>query len=260
MKTHLLEKQVDLEECRISYWEGGLGTNSEPILFLPGWSVSIETYLESLNALSERYRLIAPDLPGFCKSTSPKSLQDYDDYANCIISFLKELNIEKVHLIGHSIGGAIAITIAASMPSIVSSLVLVDSTGVPLGSLPEVLLRRSMELPAQMGSIKFKPLSKMLQASLYNNFFRTRNVIQTAWLSLEKDLRPLLPQIESPSLVLWGENDLFTPLKLGQELSKGIKGSRLRVVEGEYHEWSMFRPEKFAPIIFDFIDEVEALK
>jgi hypothetical protein len=63
-----------------------------------------------------------------------------------------------------------------------------------------------------------------------------------------KRLKPLLPQIKSPSLVLWGENDLFTPLKLGQELAQGIKGSRLIVVEGEYHEWSMFRPEKFAPI------------
>jgi hypothetical protein len=44
---------------------------------------------------------------------------------------------------------------------------------------------------------------------------------------------------------------------LGQELAQGIKGSRLIVIEGEYHEWSMFRPEKFAPIIFDFIDEIE---
>jgi pimeloyl-ACP methyl ester carboxylesterase len=203
VKTHLLEKQVDLEECRISYWEGGLGTNSEPILFLPGWSVSVETYQESLTALSGRYQLIAPDLPGFCKSTSPKFLQDYDDYGACIISFLDRLNLKKVHIIGHSIGGAIALTIAASMPSLVSSLVLVDSTGIPMGSLPEVLLRRLPELPAQMGSIKFNALSQMLLSSLYNNFFHTRNVIQTAWLALEKDLRPLLPtnQIPFSSLV-----------------------------------------------------------
>jgi pimeloyl-ACP methyl ester carboxylesterase len=169
------------------------------------------------------------------------------------------LNIKKVHLVGHSIGGAIAITLAASMPSLVSSLSLVDSTGIPLGSLPEVMLRRSIEMPAQLGSIKLQSVSKMLQSSLYNNFFNTRNVIQTAWISLEKDLKPLLPKIKSPSLVLWGERDLFTPLKLGQELAQGIKGSRLIVVEGEYHEWSMFRPEKFAPIIFDFIDEIEGL-
>jgi pimeloyl-ACP methyl ester carboxylesterase len=256
----MLEKQVDLETCRISYWEGGLASTSNPIVFLPGWSVSVETYSDSLKALSQRYLVIAPDLPGFCKSTSPETLQDYDDYANCLIAFLEKLKLKKVHLIGHSIGGAIAATIAALKPSIVSSLILIDSTGIPLGSLPSVLLRRFPELPAQMGSMKFKAISKMWQSSFYNNLFNTRNVIQTALLSLEKDIRPILPKIESPSLILWGENDLFIPLKLGQELARGIKNSRLIVVEGEYHEWSMFCPEKFAPIICDFIDEVEALR
>lgn len=256
----MLEKQVDLERCRISYWEGGLASTSNPIVFLPGWSISVETYLESLNALSRRYLVIAPDLPGFCKSTSPEPLQDYDDYATYIIAFLEKLKIKKIHLIGHSIGGAIAATIAASKPSMVSSLILVDSTGIPLGFLPEVLLRRLPELPAQIGSIKLKAISKMWQSSFYNNLFNTRNVIQTARLSLAEDIRPILPKIESHALILWGENDLFIPLKLGQELARGIKNSRLIVVEGEYHEWSMFCPEKFAPIISNFIDEVEALR
>ncbi len=259
MENQLLAKQVDLGDFKTSYWEGGLASNSAPILFLPGWAVSVETYQESLQALCQRYQVIAPELPGFCKSTSSGNLQDYDDYAKHIIAFLKRLKIKKAHLIGHSIGGAIAITIAASMPSLVSSLVAIDSTGIPLGSLPEVLLRRLPEMPAQMGSIKLKALSKMFQSSTYNNFFNTRNVIQSAWISLEKDLRPLLPQVKCPSLVLWGEHDLFTPLKMGQEISQGIKGSRLIVLEGEYHEWSMFRPEKFAPIISDFINEIEGL-
>ena len=257
MESQLIEKQVDLDDCTISYWVGGITLNSAHILFLPGWAVSIEVYLESLKALSKQCYVLAPDLPGFCKSTSPKVLLDYDDYARCLISFLNKLKIEKVHIVGHSIGGAIAITMAVSMPSIVSSIILVDSTGIPLGSLPEVMLRRSIELPAQIGSIKFKAVSKMFQSSIYNNVFKTRNVIQTAWLSLEKDLKPLLSKIECPSLVLWGEHDLFTPLKLGHQLAQGIKGSRLIVVEGEYHEWSMFRPEKLAPIIFKFIDEID---
>jgi pimeloyl-ACP methyl ester carboxylesterase len=258
--NQLTEKLVELKEFRISYLEGGLASNSAPIIFLPGWPVSVETYRESLKALSNRYQVIAPDLPGFCKSTSPTFLQNYQDYANCIIAFVNTLNLKKVHLIGHSIGGAIAIAIAASLPSIVSSLVVVDSTGVPMGSLPEVLLRRSIELPAQLGSIKIDALSKMFQSSLYNSLFNTQNVIQTAKISLEEDVRPLLSQIVSPSLVLWAENDRFTPLKLGQEIARGIKGSRLVVVEGEYHELSMFRPEKLAPIIFDFLDEVEEVR
>jgi pimeloyl-ACP methyl ester carboxylesterase len=257
--NQLTQKQARLQNFSISYLQGGLGSDLAPILFLPGWGVSVETYLESLKALSQRYCVIAPDLPGFCKSTSHGFLQNYKDYGDCIIAFLEQLKIKKVHAIGHSIGGAIAIGIAASKPSIVSSLVVVDSTGVPLGSLPEVLLRRSIELPAQLGSLKMEAVSKMMLSSLYNSFFNTRNVIQTARISLEEDLRPILPQIQSPSLILWGENDRFTPLRFGQELALGIKGSRLKVVEGEYHELSMFRPEKFAPIVLDFIDEVERL-
>ena len=54
------------------------------------------------------------------------------------------------------------------MPSLVSSLIVVDSTGIPLGSLPEVVLRRSIEMPAQIGEIKFKPLTQMLVSSLHN--------------------------------------------------------------------------------------------
>jgi pimeloyl-ACP methyl ester carboxylesterase len=99
VKNQLLEKQVDLEWGSIYYWEGGLASDSAPLLFLPGWSVSVETYLESLNTLSQRYQVIAADLPGFCKSTSPKNLHNYGDYGNCIIDFLEKLNIKKVHLI-----------------------------------------------------------------------------------------------------------------------------------------------------------------
>lgn len=260
MVNQLREKHIDVNNFTIYYQEGGVVSNSAPILFLPGWGVSVETYRESLEALSQRYHVIAPDLPGFCKSTSPTFLKNYQDYANCIVSFVNRLNIQKVHLVGHSIGGAIAIAMAASMPSLVSSLAVVDSTGIPLGSLPEVLLRRSIELPAQLGSIKIGALIKMWQSSTYNWFFRPQNVFQTALISLNEDLRPLLSKIESPCLVMWGEKDCFIPLKLGQELAQGIKGSRLVVVEGEYHELSMFRPEKFAPIISDFIDEVDLLK
>jgi pimeloyl-ACP methyl ester carboxylesterase len=59
---------------------------------------------------------------------------------------------------------------------------------------------------------------------------------------------------------LWGENDLLTPLKAGQELVKGIKGSKMTILEGEYHEWCLFHPEKFTALIFDFLEQVEEIK
>lgn len=260
MNTQFTEKQVDIKGDTISYWEGGLASNSIPILFLPGWSVSCEPYQESLNALAEHYHIIAPTLPGFGKSTSSKYCQNYQDYADRIIVFLDSLNFKKVHIIGHSMGGAIAIMIAASKPSLVTSLIVVDSTGIPLGTLPEILGRRSIELTIEFLTTKIERVSRMAQSFFNNCLLNTGNVIQSAGICLEEDIRSLLPQIQSPCLIVWAQNDRFTPLKMGQEFSQSIKASRLIVVEDEYHELSMFRPEKFVPIILGFIDEVETLK
>lgn len=150
-----------------------------------------------------------------------------------------------------------AIALAATMPSLVSSLVISDSTGIPLGPLPRVALRRLIEMVMETPKVKPVPMLGFSQALLYNGVFRTQNVIQSARLGLEKDLRPLLPQIQSPTLVLWGGNDRFIRVQLGYEFAQHIPDARMIIAEGEYHEWAMFRPEKFVPMILDFLDKVE---
>lgn len=258
MKYALVEKQINLPNYRLSYLEGGNPFSLSTILFLHGWSISIEPYQNNLNKLAERHRIIAPYLPGFSKSTTPKLLQSYNDYAQCILEFVKVLELKQLHLIGHSLGGAIGILLAASNPSLVSSLTLVDSTGIPLGSLPEVLLRRSVEMTAEVVEMKLDVVSKMVQNFVYNCLFNPQNVIQSAWICLEEDVRPFLPKIKAPTLVLWGKNDQFTPLHIGQEFAQGIKNSRLIVLEGEYHEWSLFKPETFVALVFDFLEKIES--
>lgn len=69
MSYQLIEKQVDVNEHSIYYLEGGTASDSEPILFVHGWSVSTKPYQEILNVLSQRYKVIAPTLPGFGKSS-----------------------------------------------------------------------------------------------------------------------------------------------------------------------------------------------
>lgn len=259
MSYQLIEKQVDVNEHSISYLEGGVPA-STPILFVHGWSVSTEPYQEFLNALSQRYQVIAPVLPGFWRSSGSQLNWDYNDYANFLISFLNKLNLKKVHLIGNSLGGGINITLAATMPSIVESLVLVDSTGVPVDPAPKVLFQRLIEMTAQAPQIRFPQIIQVFQGFAYNFLFKPLDVIQTLWLALNKDLRPLLDQIESPCLIMWGANDLTTRLPAAQELAQSIKNSKLVVVDGVYHEWSIFLVEKSTGIIFDFIDEIEARK
>lgn len=256
----LAEKQVYVDKQIIFYLEGGIATSSEPILFIHGWGVGIQPYQEVLNVLCKRYQLIAPALPGFNQSSDYQLNWDYNDYANFIISFLQALKIKKVHLIGHSLGGGISATVAALMPHLVQSLILVDSTGIPVEPVPLVLMQRAIEMTAQTPQMRFPQILQIIQAFSYNLFFRTQTTIQVLLLSLTKDLKSLLPKITSPCLVLWGANDLTTPLKAAQEFSQLIKGSKLIVVDGVYHEWSIFIVEKFTNLVFDFIDEIEAKK
>jgi pimeloyl-ACP methyl ester carboxylesterase len=259
VKSKLIVKKVDLDNCCISYYEGGITSNLEPILFIHGWGVLVEPYQESLNILSERYQVIAPVLPGLGNSTAPEKIQNSNDYAKIIGNFVKKLNLKKVHVVGHSLGGAIAIALAALMPSIVRSLIIVDSTGIPLGSIPEVVLKRAIEMPAQSWQMKIQPVSAIFKSLLYNSLFHLKNTIKMGFIALEEDIRPILPKIESPCLILWGENDVLTPVKFAQELSQGIRGSKLKIVEQGYHEWNLFFPDKFTEIIFDFIAEVEKI-
>ncbi|RUR72514.1 alpha/beta fold hydrolase [Chlorogloeopsis fritschii PCC 9212] len=258
MSYKFTEKQVHVQEQSIFYLEGGIANNSTPILFIHGWAVGIDPYQEVLNSLCDRHHLIAPYLPGFGKSSGSVEDWNYQNYAQILIEFLQELNIRKVHVIGHSLGGGIAATLAALKLNLVKSLILVDSTGIPVEPVPLVLAQRAIEMTAQTPQMKFPQVLQIFQAFSYNLLFRSQNTIKALMLSLEKDLKTLLPQIQSPCLLLWGANDLTTPLKAAQEFSQLIKGSQLIIVDGVYHEWSIWFVERFTNLVFDFINEIES--
>ncbi|MBD3883671.1 alpha/beta hydrolase [Phormidium tenue FACHB-886] len=257
MSDRLCEKQINLPEYETVYLEGKNTCNAAPVLFLHGWTISTSPYRSSLILLSQEYRVIAPDLPGFGKCTYPSSVPDHAGYVNCVAAFLKTLNIEKVHLIGHSGGGAVAIALAATLPALVKSLTIVDSTGIPLGALPLVVRRRLVGMMMQTPKVKPMALLQFTQSLLHNTAFHTENLIQSAWLALDKDLQSLMPQIQAPTLVLWGERDRFIPLELGYKFAQSIPNAQILVAEGEYHEWAIFRPQRFVPFVLRFLNEIE---
>ncbi|MGV0028263.1 alpha/beta fold hydrolase [Phormidesmis priestleyi] len=255
LKADLVPKQVDLRECKIHYLEGGNPTEAPPILFLHGWGISTQPYSEILTLLSQRHHVIAPDLPSFARSTHSQPIESYAHYSEILVAFLNAIAIPKVHLVGHSFGGGIGVTIASFAPEKVQSLVLVGSTGIPSGSIPEVLLRRAIEMPLQISIPKLHlQLVEIPQAFFPNLIFNTGNFIQALFLSLEKDLTPLLSQIQAPCLLLWSRKDLTIPLSVAEEFHRRIKHSKLTIVEEGYHEWNLLYPEEFTAIVSEFID------
>jgi pimeloyl-ACP methyl ester carboxylesterase len=175
-----------------------------------------------------------------------------------ILAFIEALNLEQIHIIGHSLGGGIAITLDTMIPGKVKSIVLLGSTGVPAVSLPEIALRRAIEMTAQISIPKLKlQFVDIPQVFSHNLLFNTGNVIQALLISLYKDLRNLLPKVQAPCLVLWSNKDLTTPLSAAQEMVNLIPNSRLIVVEEGCHEWGLWHPEKLVSIALDFIRQAE---
>lgn len=257
MGDRLYRQQIDLVDYKTSYLEGGDAANSDAILFLHGWGMTPEPYRESLELLCQRYRVIAPDLPGFGQSHHPNYLPDYLSYVAPLVSLLDALNLSNVHVVGHSGGGAVAIALAATIPSRVSSLVISGSTGIPLGAFSKVFLWRVVELILEIPTLKPVPMLRFVQALLYNSIFKTQNSIQSVRLAFDEDLRSLLPQIQAPTLVLWGGGERFIPVQLACEFSEQIPDAQLMLVEGEHHEWAMFRPHQFVSPIINFLNQVE---
>lgn len=161
MSYQFSEQQIFVNDYKICYLEGG-AKNSKALLFLHGWGVATEPYQEVINILCQRYKVIAPDLPGFGKSNGEKIDWNYDKYANLLLAFLQKLEIDRFHIVGHSLGGGVAITLAALAPTQVTSLVIVDSTGIPVDPILKVLFQRAIEMTAQTPQIKFPQILQVL--------------------------------------------------------------------------------------------------
>lgn len=260
LKSQLTNHRVDLQDCTIFYRQSTLASSSIPILFLHGWGISTEPYTEVLNLLALSHPIIAPDLPSFAGSNYSDLIPDYVSYSKILLLFLEVLNLQQFHLVGHSLGGGIAITLSTLVPEKVRSVILVDSTGIPAPSIPEMIPRRAIEMTVQM----FLPRRRLKLVDIplvfsYNLLFNTKNVIQGLLISIYEDISHLLPIIQAPCLLLWSEKDLTTPLNNAKKMLAIIPNSKLITVEEGLHEWGLWYPEKFTSLILDFICQLEQL-
>ncbi|HEY9879557.1 MAG TPA: alpha/beta hydrolase [Leptolyngbyaceae cyanobacterium] len=258
LQTQLTSHRVDLPRCSIFYQQGGTQSSSTPILFLHGWGISTEPYQEILELLAQKHTVIAPDLPSFARSTYSGLIPDYEGYAEFLHSFLEALNLQRVHLVGHSFGGGVAITLAALFPEKVKSVMLVGGTGVPTVSIPEIALRRAVEMAWQTFlprlELKFIDIPRVFT---HNLLFNTGNVIQVLLLSLNGDLRHLLPKVQAPCLLVWSDKDLTIPLDRAQEMATTLPHATLKTVEEGCHEWGLWYPDKLTTMLLQFVAQIE---
>jgi pimeloyl-ACP methyl ester carboxylesterase len=239
---------------RAHYVEAGEGP---VVLLLHGLLHSNRTWRYTVDDLARRgHRAIAPDLMGMGWSERGEGDYSFRGFAAFVRGFLEALGIERLHtLVGHSLGGAVALTLVEETPGLSGRLVLVGSAGLPF-ELP-----RSLGL---IGSPRLEPLfhlatsrallRRVLRITAYKRIPVTDAVLEGfspaiqrtgTYLSLveiarafpaaSRELAQRLPEIAVPTCVVWGELDPLIPLKAGRIIASLIPGARLEVIEGCGH-------------------------
>jgi pimeloyl-ACP methyl ester carboxylesterase len=229
----------------------GSGT---PVVLLHGLSGSSRWWKRNREALASRHTVAAVDLVGFGKNRHflgfPAVLPRFEEVASLLARWLETFS-EPVHLVGHSMGGQIAIRLAAERPDLVRSLLLVNAAGMPFRIDPRPHVRAVPKPPYGGPGIA---------RVLLPDFFRAgpASVAIAGARVLRGDMREMMRALQMPVLLVWGANDPLVPVTYGQAMQQEIAGSRLVVIPRAAHVAMWDAPEEFNRVALEFFDEVEA--
>jgi pimeloyl-ACP methyl ester carboxylesterase len=229
-------------------------------VILHGWAMSSffwQPISEKLNKAG--FRAIAIDLPGSGESSEPNEIWGNDDYADFVLNFLEKIDVHKFNLIGHSFGGAVSLKIAAKNPEKIIKLVLCDAAVIRGEQL--TLRQKISKFIAGIapGFIRKIPGHQFFEKILYrfagvSDYYKASPMMREIFKKVvSEDLSHLAQHIKSPCLIIWGENDLATPLSDALTLNKLISDSELKIIPGVGHNPYRRKPEEFFEAVGEFL-------
>jgi 4,5:9,10-diseco-3-hydroxy-5,9,17-trioxoandrosta-1(10),2-diene-4-oate hydrolase len=258
---------------RVRYVRRGSGP---PVVLVHGIAASAYSWAEVIPALAASHDVIALDLPGFGGSEAPDHVSG-DRYPRVLKAFLDERGLSRVHLVGHSLGGAIAATFAASEPGRVDRLVLIDSAGFNFAPSDRPWLLRVAGSPALAAMIERLPVRRRLVSLGLRQVFHDDARVTPE--RIEEYVGPLarpgaarlmaglldtraflgLPEaigrIRAPTLIVWGAQDTWVPLADADRFLAAIPGARKAVIDACGHVPQEERPQELIALLREFLEE-----
>lgn len=250
--------QIEVAGLRIAYERAGEGP---PLVLLHGYvGDGRGTWRHQIEGLSDEFTVVAWDAPGAGRSSDPPESFRLPDYADCLAGFVDVLGLGPSHVAGLSLGGALALELYRRHPTIPVTLVLAGAYAGWAGSLPPEAveqrlgysLQRADLAPEQFVSAMIPSMfSESAPADRVDEFAATVSEFHPAGFrtmarsSAEADLREVLPRIDVPTLLLYGDKDERAPLNVAEALHAAIPASRLVVMPGVGHVSSVEAAERF---------------
>lgn len=237
-----------------------------PILFLHGVGSDKSVWRPQLDHFGLSRRALAADYPGYGDS-APVEQASRDDYARAMLAVLDSCGIERAHVCGLSLGGVVAIAMAAIAPQRCASLILADSFAIhPDG---QGIYDRSVGASGKLGMRALAEarvdvlLGQKPPPGLREEVVETMAAIPVAtyhqgaeavWLA---DQRDRAAAIGIPTLIPCGDEDSVTPPELSHALADLVKGSEVAIVKGAGHLANAERPEAFNSLVEEFISKLD---
>jgi pimeloyl-ACP methyl ester carboxylesterase len=274
--AHLQTAVID--GTRLNYVDLGSGER-EPIVFVHGLGGQWQNWLENLPRASRERRVVALDLPGFGRSEMPHERITIPGYGRWVAALCDHLGLERVEMVGNSMGGFISTEVAIQFPERIDRLVLVSAAGIssaevarrPVFTIGRIATALATYGAARHRQIASRPHSRHLALALvarhpsllradlaYEGFFKGAGKPgfgDALRACLEYDFRHRLPEIRRPTLIVWGENDSIIPVHDAHEFERLIEDSRKVVMRDTGHVPMAERPQAFNDVLIEFLAE-----
>ena len=227
-------ERVTIAGCEIEVLSGGSGP---PLVFLHG-AGGAAGWMPYMDRLAERYSLLVPSHPGFGRSQTPDWLDGMGDLAYFYLDYLESLAGKKVHLVGNSLGGWLALEIAVRSTVRIETLTLVSAAGIHLDGVPkgdiflwneeERVCNTFFDSALAKARLAKETTEEEKEIALKNHF----TTAKLAWHPrfYNPELRKWLHRIRIPTLILWGDSDRIFPPAYGEALRDLVPGSRLAII------------------------------
>ena len=257
---------IEVDGARLHYRH--MGDNEEVLLLIHGFMGSSYDFHQIMPVLAEHFTVYAVDQIGFGLSDKSTDL-DYRkaNSASLIASMMENLNVEHYHILGHSMGGEVAMHIALNRPDNVSRLILLNSAG-----LTDPQQGRNTKLPAFLIEYVFKNYT--LQRLVFNRtvydqnvasrdnfnrfFYFNKQIPARTLVKITQDndsgsLADQISDINQPSLVIWGRQDNIIPLEQGMSLYSQLRNSEIVILENCGHLPYLEKPHELSGHIRSFL-------
>jgi pimeloyl-ACP methyl ester carboxylesterase len=256
----IFSQRANIDGLDIHYFAGGQG---EPLIIVHGGSNGASSWMKSSIVLSRNYKVYIPDLPGFGSSQPLKGDCYIPEMVDFLDKFAQSMGLKSFYLLGHSLGGGIALHYALKYPQKISKLVLVSSLclgreiawWVRLFSAPPICRALGRAIISFFRGIKY--LARLFGPwEIIAPFTQTSIEIGSCICTLTEqaiNLLNRLPQILMPTLVVWGDKDPIVPYAQAYAAADLIPDCQVAVFENCGHSVYRDRLPEFSTVLAGFL-------